>query len=340
MRSEARKPKTPAAKALAAVEATVEAAAAALPFTPKPPTFHGKVSLRSHLAHTFGPVTLKPILGYAPLVGPVFFALRNIDKIVGALPSHSGVTRVTIDTPTWAAHLYTPRNQTCEKTIVYFHGGAFLSCGLGTHRRIVEHLADLNGCSILSVAYRQYPEVNFDATVQDCREAVEWLLEKGYSADGLVLAGDSAGGGLAVRLGGDLMDAGHRVAGVIALSGWLDFDAEAKRDHPWGRKDAYIPASRLENIARMVLGRHPKLEDSPVAAIREGYPPLLLICGANEILRIDSEEAYRRCGELGVDCEAHYFRGGIHAFPVATSLFPEGPQAQELMRQFIATLPR
>lgn len=317
----------------AAVEHVAEEALAHLA-----PTFHGEVSLRARLAHTFGPLTVKPVLGYTPLITPVFMSLKTLDLLAGVYPRGSRVTRTTVDTPTWTAHLYTPETVTCSKVMVYFHGGAFLSGGLGTHRRIVEHLALANECVILSVAYRQYPQVKFDTTVQDCMEAVGWLEDQGYTANDLILVGDSAGGGLALRVAGDLLQQRKKVAGVVAMSGWLDFDISAKRDHRWGRKDAYIPVRRLEGVARMILGRDPRPEDSPLASLQEGFPPLLLICGASEILRVDTEAAHQRCGELGIPCQTHFFRGGVHAFPVATTLFPEGHQALQLMRAFVTDI--
>lgn len=323
--------KAPKKLAAETAEAVVDALA---------PVFHGELSLRSRLAHTLGPLTVKPVLGYTPLITPVFMGLKTIDLFAGVSTSahRSRITRTTVDTPTWTAHLYTPPRVTCSKVMVYFHGGAFISGGLGTHRRIVEKLAVANECEILSVAYRQYPQVLFDVTVADCLEAVDWLLEQGHAAKDLVLVGDSAGGGLALRVAGDLLRQRKKVAGVIAMSGWLDFDHSSKKNHRWGRKDAYIPVDRLEQVARLILGHEPEPKDSPIASLRKNFPPLLLICGASEILRIDSEEAHNRAVKLGIPCETHYFRGGVHAFPVATTLFPEGPEALKLMQQFVLRL--
>lgn len=326
-------------KAKETITQAVEAVGAVgLEYAVTDPVFHGDVSIRAHLAHTFGPLIVRPIVNSWPLGKPTFTLLKAMDHLAGLAPGSRDVVKTSVVTETWSAHHYEPLASNCGKVIVYFHGGAFLSCGLGTHRSIVEALSVENNCAIMSVGYRQFPEVLFDATVTDCIEAVQWLLEKGVEPHNIVLAGDSAGGGLSFRVAGDLLKSGVRVGGVIALSGWLDFDATEKASHRWAKKDAYIPSGRLEAIAKLILGRKPREEDSPLQSISEDFPPILLICGANEVLRVDTEAAHARAVTMGVSVETHFFRGGVHAFPVATRVFPEGPKARQIMKNFIAKI--
>lgn len=301
--------------------------------------FHSGVSVSARLAHMLGPVTLKPVLAHAPLIAPVLLSLRAMDVAVGLIPAPKRLEKQVVKTSTWSAHYFESREKSSPHAIVYFHGGAFLSCGLGTHRRIVEALATATGASTLTVAYRQHPEAAFEESVRDATEAVEWLMEQGYSAEQIVLVGDSAGGGLAMRVAGDFLAQGQSMAAVVALSGWLDFDSTPKQTHHWTKQDAYIPSNRLQEVANLILGHEPTLEDSPLYELREGFPPLLLICGATEILRMDTEKAYKLAKLHSIPCEVHYFRGGVHAFPVALDLFPEAREALSVITRFVKRLP-
>lgn len=304
-------------------------------------TFHSEVSRRAHAVHALGRVTLKPLLSYFPLalVPQTAAALAALDLSIQRIPFTKRLQREIVTTPTWSAIMLTPVTPlVSDKVIVYLHGGAFFCGGLGTHRRIFQTLALDNNMQVLAVDYRQYPAASFNESVADCRSAVEHLLNSGYSADQIIVAGDSAGGGLALRVAGDLLADGLKLCGVISLSGWLDFTATRDDYRRWEARDAYIPARRLPAMVKRILGREARVEDSPISALRDDFPPVLLVVGANEILRVDTERAYEACERLDIPCELHYFRGGAHAFPIEPELLPESIQALRLVEAFIASL--
>jgi acetyl esterase/lipase len=207
---------------------------------------------------------------------------------------------------------------------------------MGTHRRIVERLAERTGMTVLSVDYRQLPKGRLDDSVSDCEDAYQWLLRQGHPADRIVLAGDSAGGHLAFATALRLRDDGAPVpAGVVGLSPWLDFDHMAKIRHHNARRDAYIPARRLRKVGRMVVGAHPELHHSPVNADLTGMPPSLIICAEGEVLRVDAELMAERLVEAGVPCTLQIWEGQVHAFPVLTELTPESGLALEEILAFV-----
>jgi acetyl esterase/lipase len=297
--------------------------------------FHGRPSVQTRVVNIVLPYALKPVLKYTPIGAPTLLFLKAVDKVAGFFPDNFRVVTREIDTGDWSAQIVTPKIPLNKGVILYFHGGAFISCGLGTHKRFVETLALSNSMPVMSVAYRQYPKGNYDTALIDCLEAFQWLVDEGYSPEDIILAGDSAGGGLAMKIAGDLLAKEIKVKCVICISPWIDFDHSAKLLHRWSKEDAYIPAKRLEEIARKVLGRTPDHKDSPISSLEENYPPLLMITGANEILRVDIDRAFDLCEELKIPCELHYFRGGVHAFPILVDVFPESDEALEIIRTFI-----
>lgn len=300
------------------------------------PVFHSEVSARAHLAHLVGRWTVKQLLAHTPLRKPTFHALRGVEEVAKRVPGDPRLTSSTLEGEGWSAIHYQPYRSLDEsRLLLYFHGGGFVACGVGTHRMLVEELVRTSGRAAITVAYRQYPAATFATSVADCKAAFHRALELGYRPENIVIAGDSAGGALAVRVAGELHEEGHTVSGVISLSGWLDFTATAEDYARWAGRDAYLPAKRIAPLATIIVGRTPTADDNPIAKLAPGYPPLFMICGANEFLRVDSEKAFARCHELGIPVDLHLFRGGVHAFPVAAGLFPEGREAIQLMLTFM-----
>lgn len=294
-------------------------------------------SRQSAVVHAVSRATVRPLLRYYPLRGPAAKLMGLVDLGASALPRLSSTVHQPIVAKTWRGELVTAIDGPTDKgAILYLHGGAFLLCGMATHRRIVERLAQRTGMTVLSVDYRQLPQGRLHDSVADCEDAFRWLVRKGHPASKIVLAGDSAGGHLAFATALRLRDDGTGVpAGIVALSPWLDFDHLAKVRHHNARRDAYIPTRRLRRVGRMVVGAHPELHHSPVNARLAGLPPSLMICGEDEVLRVDAELMADRLAEAGVPCTLQIWEGQVHAFPVLTDLTPEGRLALEEIVSFV-----
>lgn len=299
------------------------------------PFFHDKASKRARLANGILPFVGKPVLSYFPLFGPTFKLLTLADKVGEMKPVAKGLYQQTFEIGGNKAHLFTPKHLSSNDLVIYFHGGAYLAGGLGTHKIFVEHLALKAGARVLNLAYRQYPKAKLATSAEDCIAAVRWAIETGWEPENIIVAGDSAGGGLAVTVAGTLAAEGIKLHKVVSISGWLDFSSDEKKESRWVSEDAYIPLRRLDYVAAMVNGGPLKESDSPITHIDENFPDLLLICGAREILRVDSDKAYSICVGHDIPVELHYFRSGIHAFPVATNLFPESAEALDVINEFI-----
>jgi acetyl esterase/lipase len=294
-------------------------------------------SRRAGAVHTVAKVVARPVLRYYPLRGPAARLMPLVDFGASLLPRLSATVHRPVQGRTWRGELVTPIDgPTSDGAIIYYHGGAFLLCGMGTHRRIVERLAERTGMTVLSVEYRQLPKGRLQDSVSDCEDAFRWLVRQGHPASKIVLAGDSAGGHLAFATALRLRDDGQQVpAGIVGLSPWLDFDHMAKVRHHNSRRDAYIPTQRLRKVGRMVVGANPELHHSPVNADLTGMPPSLIICAEGEVLRVDAELMADRLVEAGVPCTLQIWEGQVHAFPVLTELTPESGQALEEVVAFV-----
>jgi acetyl esterase/lipase len=288
-------------------------------------------SRRSDVVHVASKVVIRPTLKYFPLRGPATRLMPLLDKTAKILPRLTTTTHEPVVGRTWRGEIVTPvEAPTSDGAILYLHGGAFLMCGMATHRRIVERLAERTGLPVLSVDYRQLPAGRLHDSIADCEDAFRWLIQAGHPASKIVIAGDSAGGHLAFATALRLRDDGTGVpAGIVGMSPWLDFDHLAKLKHFNARRDAYIPTRRLRRVARLVVGEHPELHHSPVNADLRGLPPSLIICGEGEILRCDAELMADRLAAAGVPATLQIWEGQVHAFPVLTDFTPESREALE-----------
>jgi len=214
--------------------------------------------------------------------------------------------------------------------VLYFHGGAFIGGGIGTHRRCVSALSRTSRKPVLSVAYRQYPATHVDGSVRDGVFAYRWLLAHGYPAERIVLAGDSAGGYLSFCVALDAVAAGLPApAGIVGISPLLDWDCTERSTHANLRRDAYLPGRRLPALYRLVAPLAGPVDPalSPVNRELAGLPPVLLQVAASEVLRCDAEVMVRRLAAAGVDATLQIWAGQVHAFPVLAGLLPEAMAA-------------
>jgi acetyl esterase/lipase len=228
--------------------------------------------------------------------------------------------------------------------ILYLHGGAFLTCGLNTHRRLVSRISSAAGMPALNVGYRQMPYEPITESIADGLEGLHWLLAQGHRIEDVTIAGDSAGGYLAFAVARAAMDAGlGRPAGVVALSPLLDFDPARKAAHRNAdrcqtfsmRAVAKLTdvSDRLD-VRRGVSGRRTNPVDMPLADM----PPTLIHVGSREVLMADAELMANRLVAAGVPCDLTVWDRQVHVFQAAASWVPEGRAAIAEIGAFVAGL--
>ncbi|WP_040406725.1 alpha/beta hydrolase [Amycolatopsis nigrescens] len=304
---------------------------------------HGGRGPRAWLIRMLCRIFVKPTLAWWPLRGPLSRMMPLVNLVLRVVPRLRSTEVERVDGGSWRGELVKPRGAGditgAAGAVLYLHGGAFLFCGLATHRRVVERLVLRTGLPVFSVEYRQLPKGRLDASLADATEAFRWLVARGIKGESIVCVGDSAGGHLAFALalkasGADLA----RPAGVVGLSPWLDFDSVAKQAHRNVRRDVFIPAKRLSRVGVLCAGDGTGVVDavlSPVNGDLAALPPVLIQCAEDEVLRCDAELMADRLGAAGVPHKLQIWQGQVHAFPVLGHVLPESRAALDEIAAFV-----
>jgi len=300
---------------------------------------HTGVSLRARLVYAAARTLVRPLLTHWPLTAWAIRPLSLLDTAARLIPAPCGVTIERVDFGGYIGEWVRPAPSDGPGgpgLVLYFHGGAFVTCGVATHRHEVALIAQAAGLPVLSVAYRQLPTVRLSGSVEDCLSVYRNLLAEGFDPSRIVLAGDSAGGHLAFATALAAMGEGLPApAGIVALSPWLDFDSATKLAHPNAARDAYAPVARLPELVRL-LGADTVA--SPINHDLAGLPPVLIVTAESEMLRCDAELMAQRLADADVPVTLQVWSGQVHAFPVLGNLLPESRAAIRGIAAFIRDL--
>jgi acetyl esterase/lipase len=215
-------------------------------------------------------------------------------------------------------------------TLFYLHGGGYVMGSLNTHRGVVGNISAASGLRGLAVDYRLGPEHPFPAAVDDATAVYRWLLARGTAPETIVIAGDSAGGGLTMATLVALRDAGDPLpAAGVCLSPWVDLACSGESMHTKAAVDPMVQRDRLLRMAEAYLGggdaRAPLA--SPLYADLRGLPPLLVQVGTRETLLDDSTRLASRARAAGVDVVLEPWDDMIHVWQAFAPLLPEADRA-------------
>ncbi len=211
--------------------------------------------------------------------------------------------------------------------ILYLHGGGFVFGSLRTHRHLAAMLSLESGLPVLLLDYRRAPEHPFPAAADDALAGYRWLLDQGYPADTVVVAGDSAGGHLTAGLLAELTRQRTVMPGAAVLfSPFLDLTCAQLDERDAARRDPYIPPARAREVARTYAGdlgvTHPRL--TVLKGSKRRWPPTLIQVGDTECLLGDSERLAAAMRMAGAHCELQVWPGQVHVFPAFYPIVPEG----------------
>ena len=223
--------------------------------------------------------------------------------------------------------------------ILYCHGGGYTSGNLGYSRVLSSKLAHATGYDVLSFEYRLAPEFPYPAAVEDALRAWDHLMFQGYGARDVVLAGDSAGGNLALVLCKRLKEAGRRLPGALVLmSPWTDMTMSGASYTERAEIDPMLTPEYIEAVrVAYAGGRDYSSPDlSPLFADLAHFPPTLIQAGDHEILYSDSEGLAHALEHAGVPCRFEVSEGMWHVF----QMFPikKSAAAIESIARFLLDL--
>lgn len=213
--------------------------------------------------------------------------------------------------------------------VVYLHGGGYFFGSTRTHADLLARLTRRTGLPVLGVNYRLCPEHTLEDAVDDVVAVFADLHDAGWQPGQLVLAGDSAGGGLAVSSSVALRDRGRPLPAALALmSPWVDLRGEAD-SHRINSDTDYMTGDMIERIADVVLDERAPDDPvaSPVFADLHNLPPTLIHAGGAEVLRDDSQLLAERMREAGVEVTLEIWPEMVHVFHNFSSMLPQGDAA-------------
>ena len=222
--------------------------------------------------------------------------------------------------------------------VLYCHGGGYYFCSPQTHRSIVFGLATRARAPVFSLDYRLAPEHRFPAALDDATAAYRQLIADGHAPESIVIAGDSAGGGLALATLVALRDAGDPMpAGGLLFSPWTDLAATGASIRSNDGLDPMFSGTAIAPAAKIYLGDTPATHPhaSPVYADLRGLPPLFIMAGSTEVLLDDSQRVADNARAAGVDCKLEVWKKMPHVWPIFTPFIPEANRALDRSAAFV-----
>lgn len=237
-----------------------------------------------------------------------------------------------------------PERADADRHLLYLHGGAYVQGSPRSHAPLAGQLAQAAGATAWLVDYRLAPEHPYPAAVDDALAAYRALLAQGVAPGRIAIAGDSAGGGLALSTTLAIRDAALPLPAALALlSPWTDLtlsgasmrdreDAEPMLNPVWLDWAAGLYCGDAQD-GPSTLRTDPGV--SPLFADLAGFPPLVVHVGSDEVLLDDSTFLARRAAHAGVEVTLRTFDGLWHVFQAQAGLIAEADESLREIGEFI-----
>ena len=292
-------------------------------------------------------MTIKPSLAVASHVPKVPWPFGLVDLAARVMRPAPGTVRATIGLPNCTAQLVRAAGvlpaDGKRSVILYMHGGAFLTCGVHSHGRLVTALSRFADSPALVVNYRMIPKHSIGQAIDDCFDAYQWLRLKGYEPEQIVLAGDSAGGYLSLALAERLQLSGELPAAVVTMSPLFELDNEGRSQHPNMHSDAMFPPRAFDALVELIeraATRHrvdgePEPVYEPLDHIEAGLPRTLIHVSGSEVLLNDARKAAHMLAAAGVPVEIRVWPGQMHVFQLAAPSVKEATRSLRQIGEYI-----
>jgi len=231
-----------------------------------------------------------------------------------------------------------PDNLENPGVVIYLHGGGYVSGSIKTHRGLVGGLAKRSKTKCLSVEYRLAPEYPFPAGLDDVIKIYHWLLKQGYDHTKIVIAGDSAGGGLTIATLTRLKDEKAPLpAAGVCLSPWLDLECTDDLQIELEKKDPMLSIAALRAYGKQYAKnnlQHPYA--SLLYSYPTGLPPLFIQVSDSEVLYRDTVRYEKIAKAAGVQIEVEVWNNMVHVWQAYGPILPEAMQAIKKLGNYIA----
>lgn len=234
-------------------------------------------------------------------------------------------------------------NPNTDYVILQLHGGGYIAPVRNAYYVFAGLYNEVSrGCSVLTPDYRVAPENPYPAALKDALASYQWLLDRGYYGEQIIVAGDSAGGGLAMALCMYLKD--HHMpmpGGIVAMSPWTDQTASGESYETNFEKDPLFGNTKESMIyINDYAAQQDKMDCyiSPLFGDFREFPPMLVQVGSLEMLLSDSTMVAAKAREQGVKVRLSVYEGMFHVFQMAYLNIPESKKAWAEVGKFIDVL--
>jgi acetyl esterase/lipase len=264
---------------------------------------------------------------------------RNLEKRVFLFrkPRNVNVEKISIEEIS-CEWLFPPK---CDKNyvMIYLHGGAYIAGSPNTHRGIAARIGRVAEIPVLFIDYSRAPENPFPAALEDVVKVYIWLInQKMIDPKKMIIAGDSAGGGLTLSTLVKFRDDSIPLpAAAVCLSPWTDLAITGESIETKAEEEIMLTRRELQESAEVYLNgadsKNPLA--SPLYADLKGLPPILLQTGASEIILDDTVRFAEKAVKAGVDVTADIWSKMWHVFQIYGNLMPESKKAIKKIGSYI-----
>jgi len=224
-----------------------------------------------------------------------------------------------------------------QKVILYVHGGGYVSGSCSDHRGFVSTFARNTGVTNLIYEYRLAPEFPYPAALEDSLKIYRWLLSSGFRPEHIIIAGESAGGGLCLAILLALKE--RRLAlpvAAVAISPWTDLTCSSD-SYRTKNKVSLAPLNSWTVFSKYYVGDKLATDPyiSPLFGDLSGLPSIFINSGVDDELFEDGERFYLKAKHAGVDITFRAGEAMVHCYPLLAPMFKEATEAMDEIVDFI-----
>jgi len=263
---------------------------------------------------------------------------RRLDALTARYPVPPDVSVEPVDAGGVPAEWTRTPGADPARVILFLHGGGYVSGSIRSHRQMIAQAGREAGARTLALGYRLAPENPFPAALDDALAGYRFLLARGFRPDNIVLAGESAGGGLAIATLVSLRDSGTPLpACAWCSSPWVDLEMTGATMASKAAVDPLIQPAYLRELAALYLnGQDPRLPmASPLHADLRGLPPLLIQVGSAETLLDDAIRLAGAAAAADVRTTLQVWPHMIHAWHLFHPQLADGRRSLAEMGAFV-----
>jgi acetyl esterase/lipase len=304
-------------------------------------------SVAGRLACISARLTIRPALAIGSRLANGPWPWGFVDFAARAVTPALGSVRATIRLPHSTARMVRAAGvlpaDGSRRVVLYMHGGAFLTCGVHTHDRLVTTLSEYADTPVLVMNYRMLPKHSIGEAIDDCYDGYRRLRDAGHGPGQIVLAGDSVGGYLSLALAERLLNEGEQVAAIVCMSPLMQIAKVPKQAHPNLRSDAMFPGKAFDAFVDLIAAagqRHivdgrPEEIYEPLDHIEPGLPRTLIHVSGSEVLLHDARLGAQRLAAAGVPVQLRVWPGQMHVFQIAAPMVPEANRSLRQIGNYI-----